>query len=220
MENLNENNSSFGIDIVYANNPPNIHHQMLLNNLVTRYGNIPVMDIMNLIPNNTQTLFGDFGDFGDFGYDSSLSHVLERSMDEGVPELKRDKNIVLCGMKDIEFNEKTLNDSNCAICLTPFKKKDEINEISCKHIFHSGCISEWGKYKQSCPVCRTEIKCVLDTEEEVVEEEVVEEEVVEEDQNPDIDMIMEICQTSLNQTTLMFLICSGNVENTILQLTT
>lgn len=45
----------------------------------------------------------------------------------------------------------------CAVCLEKIKEDDIITTIDCAHTFHYSCITEWGKYKQECPLCRTRI---------------------------------------------------------------
>jgi hypothetical protein len=45
----------------------------------------------------------------------------------------------------------------CGICLEKFNENDQISSPTCKHIFHTNCIKEWGYYNQSCPMCRTPI---------------------------------------------------------------
>ena len=45
----------------------------------------------------------------------------------------------------------------CPICLEEFKMGEMVNELDCKHIFHTGCVKEWGRYKAVCPICRHSI---------------------------------------------------------------
>jgi Ring finger domain len=54
-----------------------------------------------------------------------------------------------------------LDDENdlvlCAICLAPFichEKVCESNNVSCRHVFHKGCMVPWLKKHNHCPVCR------------------------------------------------------------------
>ncbi len=48
--------------------------------------------------------------------------------------------------------------SACSICLTDLStKKDDNYQLNCQHIYHRECISEWLKYKNTCPLCRASI---------------------------------------------------------------
>lgn len=41
----------------------------------------------------------------------------------------------------------------CIICHDTMENKSEMFQLDCKHSFHKGCISEWHKQKQKCPLC-------------------------------------------------------------------
>lgn len=43
----------------------------------------------------------------------------------------------------------------CSICIETFNNDSTIAVLSCEHYFHIGCIKEWGKYNNICPLCRT-----------------------------------------------------------------
>ncbi|XP_047331811.1 uncharacterized protein LOC124935422 [Impatiens glandulifera] len=46
----------------------------------------------------------------------------------------------------------------CAICLENYNVGDEINSMHhCPHQFHYGCIKNWMKINNSCPLCREPI---------------------------------------------------------------
>ncbi|KAH0722605.1 hypothetical protein KY290_005255 [Solanum tuberosum] len=42
----------------------------------------------------------------------------------------------------------------CSICLDDYYDKEKLTEINCGHLFHFGCIREWIKLKNSCPICK------------------------------------------------------------------
>ena len=58
--------------------------------------------------------------------------------------------------------------ANCSICLSEFENGTRIRMLSCKHIFHTGCIESWIKAKinsdPKCPTCNTELKTEVDLE--------------------------------------------------------
>lgn len=43
----------------------------------------------------------------------------------------------------------------CSVCLMEFKPSEEINRLSCGHVFHKTCLEKWLKYwNVTCPLCR------------------------------------------------------------------
>jgi hypothetical protein len=67
----------------------------------------------------------------------------------------KNTNIIL----DIQSHKCTVSEisKECAVCLEKIKEGDTLTTIDCAHTFHYSCITEWGKYKQECPLCRTPI---------------------------------------------------------------
>ena len=46
--------------------------------------------------------------------------------------------------------------NSCSICIQLFNTREtNISELVCRHRFHSGCIQEWFRVRNNCPVCRT-----------------------------------------------------------------
>ena len=45
----------------------------------------------------------------------------------------------------------------CCICMDNFSCNQEVYWLSCKHIFHKDCLSEWIRYKPECPTCRSSV---------------------------------------------------------------
>merc|ERR1711980_18571 len=50
----------------------------------------------------------------------------------------------------------SLNDANqqCSICMVEFEEGNQIEETSCSHKFHAGCLQKWVQVKPVCPECR------------------------------------------------------------------
>lgn len=46
---------------------------------------------------------------------------------------------------------------NCSICTDMYEPSEDVSVLNCGHVYHPKCIKEWGKYKQACPLCNTEI---------------------------------------------------------------
>ena len=67
------------------------------------------------------------------------------------PEVKLNINV-----EEFEGNQEL----NCAICQDKFEKNEKVSTLECKHIFHEFCISEWGKWKAECPLCKKKIPVI------------------------------------------------------------
>ena len=74
--------------------------------------------------------------------------------------------------KDFQF---TYEDKNCQICMIGLEEGDRIGDLSCFHSFHSDCLKEWIKRKNTCPLCNVEVAksevVLMDREDVTIEEE-------------------------------------------------
>lgn len=52
----------------------------------------------------------------------------------------------------------TQEPKECPICQVQLKNNDNVITLECAHIYHTQCISEWVKYKDECPLCRSPIQ--------------------------------------------------------------
>ncbi|KAG6538124.1 hypothetical protein ZIOFF_003235 [Zingiber officinale] len=48
----------------------------------------------------------------------------------------------------------TAEDTSCSICLEDFKVMTQALAMPCGHLFHEGCLKEWLRRRNSCPLCR------------------------------------------------------------------
>ena len=57
-------------------------------------------------------------------------------------------------------NIKNLHNENkgCCICLQDFKNKESAIYLPCFHLFHRKCIAKWLETKEECPLCKNNIK--------------------------------------------------------------
>jgi hypothetical protein len=62
------------------------------------------------------------------------------------------------GMEGIKKMKVGKTDKDCTICLKGFVKGEVIRMLSCRHIFHDGCIVPWFEKRSCCPNCRAEQK--------------------------------------------------------------
>ena len=62
------------------------------------------------------------------------------------------------GYKKIKESDNELLNSQCPICIDPFKINECYRKLCCNHIFHKKCIDRWiKKDKNECPMCRSNI---------------------------------------------------------------
>jgi Ring finger domain len=88
-----------------------------------------------------------------------LETVLQNSMND--TELKRDESIKI----DFRVEKYKINDQKqCPVCQENYSENQDVALLNCNHIFHIKCISDWGKYKQECPLCREKINVISSSE--------------------------------------------------------
>ena len=63
-----------------------------------------------------------------------------------------DNEIPITTVEDQKFNEP------CSICLTDFKKGEEVYFLPCIHCYHILCLRKWVKSHKTCPTCKFRIK--------------------------------------------------------------
>ena len=80
---------------------------------------------------------------------------MSRSIDESDSVRKPESNININTQK---YDSIKSNQTMCSICLEDFNKNDDVVLLNCNHVFHNTCISEWGHYKDNCPICRNNIE--------------------------------------------------------------
>jgi len=67
-------------------------------------------------------------------------------------------------VKSYQNTAKTM--SECRICMSSFSEETKVCVLPCDHYFCEGCIREWGKRKNTCPFCDSEIALVKEEPEE------------------------------------------------------
>ncbi|KAJ9419424.1 hypothetical protein QL093DRAFT_2363981 [Fusarium oxysporum] len=44
----------------------------------------------------------------------------------------------------------------CAICIEVLRDQDNVRQLKCKHVFHTGCIDSWfQRHHVDCPLCKS-----------------------------------------------------------------
>lgn len=80
-------------------------------------------------------------------------------------EYQDEKDMLLSNSSNASKSNKK-NDVDCPICLDTLDLNNEQKELeqapNCPHKFHKYCLSEWKKYKNTCPTCRKKLGEVAD----------------------------------------------------------
>ena len=120
------------------------------NNPIYNYFNNLNSERINIRNESAFDIFGVFDNSESFFED-----ILNSRFQQDSKELKKDDTIKLMINKK---NKQTETKEDCVICGNNMEKNEEVTKLNnCSHSFHYNCISEWGKYKQSCPICRCKI---------------------------------------------------------------
>lgn len=53
-------------------------------------------------------------------------------------------------------------DEQCPICCEELKNGDDVKVLPCKHTFHPGCIDTWLIKNCTCPICKRDVKDLLE----------------------------------------------------------
>lgn len=72
---------------------------------------------------------------------------------------------ILNEMKVLKYSiQKYSNEFNtsCPICQEEFKENESIRDLLCNHLYHQDCIDEWFSENVSCPVCRKDMRDLVD----------------------------------------------------------
>ena len=95
-------------------------------------------------------LYDDYGGSEEDGVEEGADLSKLKETDYKIAE-KKDEKQQNSSKNASELNIPTVN---CAICMEDIKVGDKIIKLRCDHIFHSACILNWVKDKNSCPYCR------------------------------------------------------------------
>jgi hypothetical protein len=150
IRNLNSIQSLFNV-IDMVNNITEYNNTINNRNIFSN-NQLNVIDVINVI-NTFQPFYEDFEDTSV----DILNTVLRESMEDGFIEKNDEQKISVSSQRYDTIVKGTENDEECIICTEKFEKDCFVSVLCCEHHFHTNCIEEWGKYKNVCPICRTEI---------------------------------------------------------------
>lgn len=92
-------------------------------------------------------------------YTDPIDDILQQSFEQQPQTIeKTDYNLIISSQEFKTLSDEIKNDNKeCSICVCEYENTDSISITNCNHIFHTDCIKEWGKYKQECPLCKTNL---------------------------------------------------------------
>lgn len=75
--------------------------------------------------------------------------------------LKKQARVEL-GYKRIKYSPKGKKNpyETCPVCLDDFCLKEKILICPCEHMFHTKCLLVWLQHRNTCPVCKAEVRTV------------------------------------------------------------
>ena len=147
-----QNNSNINEDVDPSNELTNyfienIRHIIDDENVYSR-----MSTSLALVRQYTFTSFYDLENQSD-----QINNVLNTSFQNSQTLEKTNKEIKILSQRFCSINN-LYDENTCRICLCEFENDDVLSKTDiCNHIFHNTCIIEWGYYKTTCPICRTEI---------------------------------------------------------------
>ncbi len=56
-------------------------------------------------------------------------------------------------IETINFHTDTSTFFQCGICMDSFRENEKIKKLTCDHIFHIECMTQWLQTKKTCPFC-------------------------------------------------------------------
>lgn len=89
-----------------------------------------------------------------------LIRVLYRMQDPYIGRGASETDIKRLPVVKFETGMFSLDDAQCAICLSEYTEGEELRTINCEgnHHFHKSCVDQWLTLNGTCPCCRTSIK--------------------------------------------------------------
>ena len=117
-----------------------------------RYNNISDMSYINTMLNNF--LGYDTTNFFIFNETSDLERAISRSNSE--EQLVRNPEVDTSSLSSFEYKVGDTFDK--CFCTNDYKNGEKVTKLDCGHTFHTDCIKEWLMYRQTCPICRAEVK--------------------------------------------------------------
>jgi hypothetical protein len=114
---------------------------------------LPPMRLVLLIVDDNENF--NFVENLDDEYFQELLNQLHNAFEpQGVPPASEK---IIDNLNDV-IVESTDTTGKCTICLEKWHQGETITKLNCQHSFCKGCIVQWLKMHNTCPLCRESIK--------------------------------------------------------------
>ena len=83
-----------------------------------------------------------------------LENIMENNADS---VHHADYTLLINELPEMTVNENTKipeDKTECMICLSNFQLNEKVKIMPCTHFFHTGCITQWFKNNDTCPICK------------------------------------------------------------------
>jgi hypothetical protein len=128
------------------NNNNNSQHQNPLINMFQQM-------VSNL---GMEPLVGNPGDYVFGNIDNIISHLFESAGDRGPPPAAKEE---VERLEKVRVSaEAVSNGEECPVCKDTYNEGEEVLQLQCDHRFHPSCIKEWLARRNTCPVCRFQLR--------------------------------------------------------------
>jgi E3 ubiquitin-protein ligase RNF115/126 len=112
--------------------------------------------LANLGLHDGDAMVGNPGDYVFGSLDNIITRLMEAAGDRGPPPAAQD---VVEALPPVRISQEAVDaHENCAICKEEYALNDEALQLACEHLFHPTCIKEWLMRRNTCPVCRFQLK--------------------------------------------------------------
>eukprot|EP01095_Lingulamoeba_sp_RSL-Kostka_P015519 TRINITY_DN7168_c0_g1_i1.p1 TRINITY_DN7168_c0_g1~~TRINITY_DN7168_c0_g1_i1.p1 ORF type:complete len:286 (+),score=103.38 TRINITY_DN7168_c0_g1_i1:36-893(+) len=113
------------------------------------------MNSQNFMFNGNGNMNGiNAGDYAFGNFQNIIDRLFEQQGNHGAPPASKKE---VEKLKKINYEIGSEN-TDCAVCKDEFKEGEELIQMPCSHYFHEECLLPWLKIRNSCPVCRFELK--------------------------------------------------------------
>lgn len=138
-------------------------HSGLLHLPPPHFPNLP--NSSSAIPSSTSTSYLTFTPSNLNSFDTSAPKLVTLNhafVDANAIKAAQCRNLV-DHMPLISYNETTVKQTECDICLIDFMPDEQVRQLPCEgaHIFHPLCIDQWLEKSLTCPHCSTNVDAAL-----------------------------------------------------------
>eukprot|EP01130_Rhizamoeba_saxonica_P017159 TRINITY_DN819_c0_g1_i2.p2 TRINITY_DN819_c0_g1~~TRINITY_DN819_c0_g1_i2.p2 ORF type:complete len:217 (-),score=66.03 TRINITY_DN819_c0_g1_i2:108-758(-) len=96
--------------------------------------------------------------------ESILDRLFNEYSPQGAPPATE---AAISSCEKIKIDEEVDEDEICAICRDEYELDEEVIKLHCSHFFHEDCVRPWLEKHNTCPICRTHLEEISDSQEDI-----------------------------------------------------